>query len=265
MHIEIPDGILPIWIWITGFVVLSLFLGIAVHYAKKEEEKMPLAALLAALSLLVMSVPLGLPIHINLMVLIGIIVGPWWSLIIAFLVNLILASLGHGGITIIGLNTLLLWSQAVLGFYLFSLIKRTVKEKSSLIKGISGGIVSFLSLMISFLLLGGLVFAINLNPEEVFTLNHDHNHHQEEDHHEDNDYDKHNHEEEDESHQEDKLEDQENNHKHTTTTDEYYDQEISLGAFFTLSLPIFLYAALIESIIIGAAISFIAKGKPEIL
>ena len=269
MHIEIPDGVLPPWLWIAGFVLVAALLVIAIYFAKKEEEKMPLAALFAALSLIVMSVPLGLPVHINLMVLVGIIVGPWWALIVSFIVNSLLASIGHGGVTVIGLNTLLLWSQALFGFYLFGLAKRLIEKKGSALKGVLGGVVTFLSLMVSFLLLGGLVFAVNLNPEEVLIHDHSHDHghhHHEEDHghneheenHEDHE-DDHDHEYEEEYHEDD------HGHSHSDNLEDYYDDEISLRAFFVIALPIFLYAAIIESIVVGIAISFISRGKPELL
>ena len=258
MHIEIPDGVLPPWLWIAGFVLVAALLVIAIYFAKKEEEKMPLAALFAALSLIVMSIPLGLPVHINLMVLVGIIVGPWWALIVSFIVNSLLASMGHGGVTIIGINTLLLWSQALFGFYLFRLAKSIIQKKGSVLKGVLGGVVTFLSLMVSFLLLGGLVFAVNLNPEEVLIHDHSHDHghhHHEEDHGDDH------HEEDLEGHEDEESHD----HSHSHDPEDYYDDEISLRAFFVIALPIFLYAAIIESIVVGMAISFISKGKPELL
>ncbi len=263
MHIEIPDGILPLWLWVSGFIILALFLMVAVYFAKKEEQKMPLASLFAALSLVVMSIPLGLPVHINLMVLIGVLVGPWWALIVAFIVNSILSSLGHGGITVIGLNALLLWSQALLGFYIFNLAKKIIRKEGSLAKGILGGAVTFVSLMVSFLLLGGLVFAVNLNPEEILIQDHDHSHHHqnyehghEEDHHED-EYD---HEESYESEGDHTAHEDQNYH-----SEDYYDEVISFKAFFAIALPIFLYAAIIESIVVGIAISFISKGRPDLL
>ena len=266
MHIEIPDGVLPPWLWIAGFVLVAALLVIAIYFAKKQEEKMPLAALFAALSLIVMSIPLGLPVHINLMVLVGIIVGPWWALIVSFIVNSLLASIGHGGVTVIGLNTLLLWSQALLGFYLFGLVKKMISKKSPVLKGVTGGVVTFLSLMISFLLLGGMVFAINLNPEEILIHDHNHEHghyHEEESHHED---DHHENDEGDhhDGYEEDHHED-DHDHSHSHDPEDYYDDEISLRAFFAIALPIFLYAAIIESVVVGLAISFISKGKPDLL
>ena len=279
MHIEIPDGVLPPWLWIAGFVIVAVLLAVAIYFAKKDERKMPLAALFAALSLIVMSVPLGLPVHINLMVLVGIIVGPWWALVVSFIVNLLLASIGHGGVTIIGINTLLLWSQAVFGFYLFRFAKEIIKEKKAALKGVAGGVVTFLSLMASFLLLGGLVFAINLNPEEILVQDHDHGHHHqtdlsnyhEDDHHEEDYHDHHESEQDShDHHEEDYHEDDHDGDSHENSgnghhLEGYYDEEISLKAFLVIALPVFLYAAVIESVVVGLAISFISKGKPDLL
>ncbi len=227
MHIEIPDGIITPWIWIFAFVVVFFLLALSVQRAKKEEEKLPLAALFSALGLLVMSIPLGLPIHINLMVLFGILLGPSWALIVAFTVNVILAFLGHGGVTAIGLNTLLLWAQAVFGYYLFYVGKKVVSKKAFL-----GSVAAFMSLFLSFIILTGFIYLINLNPEDILIHDHDHNgHNHEEIHH--------------------------NGHSH--------DDEIDLFTFITVAAPIFFYAAIIEATVVGFSIAFIEKGKPELL
>jgi len=262
MHIEIPDGVLPPWLWIAGFVVVAICFLISSHFAKKKKEKLPLAALLSGLSLLVMSVPLGLPVHINLMVVVGIIVGPFWALVVSLVVNSLLASVGHGGVTVIGLNTLLLWSQAVFGFLLFKAAKNIIGEKEWL-RGISAGVVAFLSLGLSFILLGGLVFAVNLNPEEILVNDHDHNHHDHDDHyHEDDEHGDyhdaslHHGEESHEEHHHIKEDD----HHHG-----YYLEEISLTGFMVVVMPLFLYAAIVESIISGLVISFLGKSRPDLL
>ena len=70
--------------------------------------------------MLIMSLPLGfIPVHLSLAVLSGILAGPGLGLIAAFAVNTVLALMGHGGFTTIGINTLLMGGEAVLGYYLF--------------------------------------------------------------------------------------------------------------------------------------------------
>lgn len=128
MHIHVPDGILPFWLWGSGYILTLIFLAIALMKMKRDFKKFPLVASLSALMLVVMSIPLGIPTHINLAVLAGFILGPFYSIISAFIVNLILASFGHGGITIVGLNTLVLWIESIVGYYLFLILKQLTKN-----------------------------------------------------------------------------------------------------------------------------------------
>jgi cobalt/nickel transport system permease protein len=123
MHI--PDGILPVWLWVLGFILTSLILGFTLYRLRTMDvkKKIPLLGALSAAMLVVMSIPILPGYHINLSVVTGILIGPSLGFVAAFIANLILAFMGHGGITVIGLNTLLLGSEAVLGhtlFYLFT-------------------------------------------------------------------------------------------------------------------------------------------------
>ncbi len=165
MHIHIPDGVLPIWLWGAGFLIAFVLLIIFLPRIKKDYKKMPQAGMLTALALLAMSLPLGLPIHINLLVLIGILMGPSWSLLVALLLNSILASFGHGGLTIVGLNTVILWLQALCGIFFFKLFVKFFKNYFA-----AASLSAFLSLFISFLLLMGVVAASKVEPAEFLHL-----------------------------------------------------------------------------------------------
>ena len=57
--------------------------------------------------------------HVNLTVFSGILLGPSLIFLATFVVNVILALFGHGGITVIGLNTLTLSIEGILGYYFF--------------------------------------------------------------------------------------------------------------------------------------------------
>jgi cobalt/nickel transport system permease protein len=128
-HMHIPDGILPAWIWVLGFIIMSLVMGFSLIGLRTIDmkKKIPLLGALSATMLVGMSLPTELIIpgyHINLSVVTGILIGPALGFLAAFIANLILAFMGHGGITVIGLNTLLLGTEAVLGHTLFYLLKR---------------------------------------------------------------------------------------------------------------------------------------------
>jgi len=126
-HMHIPDGILPVGLWLFGLIVMALAVGFSLFQLRgmNMARKIPLLGVVSAAMLVVMSLEI-LPIfyHINLSVVAGILLGPALGFLAAFIANLILAFMGHGGITVIGLNTLLLGSEAVLGHTLFHLLKR---------------------------------------------------------------------------------------------------------------------------------------------
>ncbi|MDD2504537.1 MAG: energy-coupling factor ABC transporter permease [Clostridia bacterium] len=124
-HIHLPDGVIPPAWWILGFVLCFALLWLFTGRIKGDElrRKIPFAGVIAALMLIFMSVPLGfLPVHLSLAVLCGILAGPGLSFIAIFVVNTILALMGHGGFTAIGINTLLMGGEAIAGYYLFKIL-----------------------------------------------------------------------------------------------------------------------------------------------
>jgi cobalt/nickel transport system permease protein len=130
-HIHLPDGVLPAWLWISGFIVAILVGTILFRLIKKEEltRRLPLLGMMAAVMVLGAAVEI-VPIayHVNLTVISGILLGPSLIFLATFIVNLILALFGHGGITVIGLNTLTLSIEGVLGYFLFRLFWKILKR-----------------------------------------------------------------------------------------------------------------------------------------
>lgn len=130
-HIHLPDGVLPIWLWAAGFIGAILVGIIFIKLSKKEDfsRRLPLLGMMAAAMVLGASVEI-VPIayHVNLTVISGILLGPSLIFLATFVVNVILALFGHGGITVIGLNTLILSIEGVLGYFLFRLLWRALKK-----------------------------------------------------------------------------------------------------------------------------------------
>src|SRR4030043_1799538 len=130
-HIHFPDGILPVWLWASGFIVAILVGAILLRLIKKEEltKRLPLLGMMAAVMVLGASVEI-VPIayHVNLTVFSGILLGPSLIFLATFVVNVILALFGHGGITVIGLNTLALSIEGILGYFLFRLFWKILKR-----------------------------------------------------------------------------------------------------------------------------------------
>lgn len=121
-HMHIPDGILPAWLWISGFVLMGGFLAFVLFRLRAMDRRrnIPLLGAVSAAMLVAMSLEiLPLAYHLNLSVVAGILLGPSLGFVAAFIVNVMLALMGHGGITVVGLNTILLGTEAVLGHTLF--------------------------------------------------------------------------------------------------------------------------------------------------
>lgn len=159
-HMHIPDGVLPVWLWLSGIVVMAVVLGLCFYRARSMDMKIkvPLLGALSAAMLVGMSIPILPGYHINLTVVTGILLGPSLGMIAAFIVNFILSLLGHGGITVIGLNTLLLGSETVLGHAFFSAFRRLPLFWRSLL-------ATMLTLFITTGILIGIVAVSHLDPE----------------------------------------------------------------------------------------------------
>jgi cobalt/nickel transport system permease protein len=222
MHI--PDGILPVGLWILGFIIMSIFTGLSLLRLRGSDlkKKVPLLGALSAVMLVVMSLEiLPLAYHINLSVVAGILLGPALGFLAAFITNLMLALMGHGGITVMGLNTLLLGTEVVVGHTLFYSLPGRLPVFWR------AATAAVLTLFLTTLVLIGIVAASNVNPE-LF-------HHGEE---------------------------------HAGVEVEHgahHEELISVSRFATIALSLGFFGWLIEAVITGSVISFIAQVKPELL
>src|SRR5512136_2187339 len=143
-HIHIPDGVLPLWLVAAGWAItLALLFLIARRLSGPDmSRKLPQLGVVAALMLVGMStefVPIAY--HVNLSVLAGIIVGPTMGFVVAFIVDLILALFGHGGITVVGLNTLIIGAECALGYTIFRGLYRVLKTRINSVAAPAGAAV----------------------------------------------------------------------------------------------------------------------------
>ncbi len=172
-HIHLPDGVISPVLWVPSFIAVFVMLGFCVKNLKYGNiaKKVPMIGVISALMLVVMSFPL----HANLAVLAGILTGPWVVFTAVFIVNLILAMLGHGGITVVGLNTLIVGSQALIGWFLFIVLKERIKPAAS------AAAATVTALLISTSLMVGIVGVTNAGWESTLMHNHapDEHHHSE--------------------------------------------------------------------------------------
>lgn len=172
-HLHITDGMLHWGLALVGFVGTFGIIAYIIMRTKKEELFNNIAKLgiMSALMLIVMSIPLGIPFHINLSILTALIIGPKLGFIAVLLVNFILATFGHGGITVVGLNTLIMGVEVFLGFYLFSFfLTKKIKWQYGLATAIIITLIVSASLMVAVVGLG------QIDPALAFHSCGDHSH-----------------------------------------------------------------------------------------
>ena len=156
-HIHIPDGVLPVWLWLGGWVAALALVTVASKLGGRAGSRraVPLLGAVSALVLVSMSseiVPIAY--HVNLTVIAGVLLGPWLGAIAAFIVVLTLALLGHGGITVAGLNTLVIATEMALGWALVRAGVRVFGKKRT---GWVSAAATVLTLAVTTSLLVGIV------------------------------------------------------------------------------------------------------------
>jgi cobalt/nickel transport system permease protein len=126
-------------------------------------KRLPLLGMMAAVMVLGASVEI-IPIayHVNLTVISGILLGPSLIFLATFVVNVILALFGHGGITVIGLNTLVLSIEGVAGYSLFRFFWRLLRRLT-----LATFLATFLALAISTFAMIGVVSLGTSHYEEL--------------------------------------------------------------------------------------------------
>ncbi|MEQ9619934.1 MAG: energy-coupling factor ABC transporter permease [Deltaproteobacteria bacterium] len=172
-HMHIPDGVLPIWIVLIGWVATALILSFCIRRVSRIDirRKVPLIGIVSALMIVGMTLEI-VPIayHINLGVVAGIILGPALAFISVFIVDLIIAMFGHGGITVVGLNTIVTGAEAVFGYYLFQLFLALLGKQSP---GWASSLAVIVGLFLSTNVMLGIVYASHIDPVKTFEAEHD--------------------------------------------------------------------------------------------
>jgi cobalt/nickel transport system permease protein len=128
---HIPDGVVSAPVLITGALGSATLLGLALRQVR--EEALPQAAVLAAAFFVssLVSIPLGpSSVHLLLNGLMGLVLG--WAAVPALFVALLLQAVffGHGGLIVLGVNTLNLAIPALCCALLFRpLLVRLVEPR----------------------------------------------------------------------------------------------------------------------------------------
>jgi len=240
-HIHIPDGILPVWLWLLGYAAVFLLFIIFKITADKDKisKKLALAGTFSALMILSMSFLIIPPMyHLNLVALTGIVIGPYLSLVSIFIVNLLLALAGHGGITIVGLNTLVLFLQAVIAFYGFRFLSRLFKNVF-----ISVFLAAFIALIVSTCANAAIVY---IGTQNMGYITHVHHHHGFFTH--------------DDEHGEEHEHGIQEEHEHSEKPENF-----DMRKFLAFLLTFGSVGLITESLLTGFIVSYINRVKPEVL
>jgi len=124
-------------------------------------RKVPLVGICAALMVIAMALEIApLDYHLNLSVITGIILGPILAPLAALITETFLALVGHGGVTVIGLNTLVLSIEMIAGWALFAglrIVLRRVIRNIRTRTAVSGAIATVLALALATSLTVGVV------------------------------------------------------------------------------------------------------------
>jgi cobalt/nickel transport system permease protein len=117
-HLHIPDGVLPAWLWAPGLAIAVLALLASAWLApRRTPQQVAYQGAIGALALAAMAVqiPLGLfDYHLTLAGPVGVLLGAAGAFQVMFVASAILAFVGHGGLTVIGLNALLLGAASTI-------------------------------------------------------------------------------------------------------------------------------------------------------
>jgi cobalt/nickel transport system permease protein len=170
MHI--PDGMLPAQVCAGGYAIaggMTWFTLRQINRTSDPQKEIPKAAMLTAAFFVGSSISLPIPpasVHLVMNGLLGTLLG--WYAWPAILVGLLLQSLllGHGGLTTLGVNAVLMGVPALLSFGVYQsrhLAPRNLPKslRFSLFSGLAGMVGVGLSALIFF---GLIVFTI---PPEI--------------------------------------------------------------------------------------------------
>jgi len=138
MHIS--DGILSAPVWIGGCVVTAVITAVTVK--KVRPEDIPKVAIMTSVFFVasLVHIPIGpTSVHLILNGLVGIILGP--LAFISILLGLVLQMLlfQHGGITTIGVNSIMMGVPALLVYRIFDLRKKIIFKSNVAIFGALAG------------------------------------------------------------------------------------------------------------------------------
>jgi cobalt/nickel transport system permease protein len=162
----VPDGVLPWWLSVAGWIVAIALLGLALWRLRgiSAARTVPLVGVMTALMVVIMSVelvPIGYELHLT--ALTGMVIGPWYGLIAALLFNVLRALIGDGAFTNIGLNTVITGLEIALGAALWRILAPLARRRAPL----AAGAATFVSLVIATGAFVGVIALSTVEPSKL--------------------------------------------------------------------------------------------------
>jgi cobalt/nickel transport system permease protein len=134
-HLHIPDGLLPPALWIAGAVLTALALALSGLATRRiTPQQVAFQSALGGIMLAVMAIPVPITAFDYCMTLagpIGVLLGAAGAFQVCFVVTVVLALMGQGGFTVIGLNALVLGAGAALARPIYDLLVRSLSPAAA--------------------------------------------------------------------------------------------------------------------------------------
>jgi cobalt/nickel transport system permease protein len=162
MHL--PDGLIPlnqvIIYWIIAIIGLSIFfLRFRLDRDLNKEKRIVLSGILTTTTIIASTItvpsPFGIPMHFFLIPLVVILLGPFTGTLIVFLSLLIQAFIGLGGLTVLGVNTVIMGIILPLATYAVYLLLSKFNEDIAIFSGTLLGIFTGAVVQIIVLIIAG--------------------------------------------------------------------------------------------------------------
>jgi cobalt/nickel transport system permease protein len=162
--LHLSDGLLPLWqaaiYWILTVAVLALYMY-KLSKVEEKEKVMVNTAILAAVTIVASSIsipsPFGIPIHLFIIPLVAILLGPLSGVTVAFLCFIVqFLFLGMGGITSLGANVVTMGIVMSFTTYYFYQFTRELDDRLSIFSGTFMGIIMATIAQVLILLAAGV-------------------------------------------------------------------------------------------------------------
>jgi cobalt/nickel transport system permease protein len=162
-HIHLEDGSFKL-LWAAVWWIATLFIiaGCLFWLRSRKNPDMRIITIAAFCSaaifaIFLVDIPVAGGIHLNMTPLAGILTGPLFGCLVVFVVNIMTASIGHGGWSMIGANTLVNVTEVVVAYTLFIMTEKMYR--SLFVRAVSAtfaGLVCGNIVMVAIILVSGI-------------------------------------------------------------------------------------------------------------